>query len=661
MKHALPLLTALLLAPLAALHATAVSNAVEANLLTHPSFEKEVVRDGVSRPAGWEWNLYPGTVIRRVTDHARTGRAAGYIEVAAEGAAAFPLFRFDVPSPKPGECYRASAWARTEGVASAWGSTIGFEFHDAAGQRMPWVDGEQTGGGDRDWQRITVQAYVPEGAVRMMLTLGAHREGKTWFDDAELVRVSEPDAFAGCQAAIRVRPERPREQPFLGFGAHGDFFLTREINTRRGVDDADRKLVLDRVAALHPHLVMLFFDYKWWEPEPGRRTPDSEAMTDLIFWIGFLKSIGCEVVLQPWGDQFAYSPWMMPGDVPEWYKHPDSRLPLPDKREAMLESLADLLQFLRRDKGLTNITRTCLMCEPDNDHGRPVDPREFVRLNARLKQKLDERGLGGELTLLGPDDSSAPVNSLSLWFRTVMPLGHELFEGLSSHTYRHRDTRMLAPWIQSRLDMMRRLEPSRPPKPLLITEFGAGGSTFENPENKTYEYGLFVGDFAVSALAAGASSALHWCLFDTYYTRDVKQGWGLWDYRDAGWAPRPAFYVWAMICRSTRPGSRVVETEVAPAAPGLRATALVAPDGQLTLLAVNTYERNLTVDLCTGLDRPASLQVFRYTRQALEQANGQPFSPSDELATQPDKPVVLEMPARSFVVLTELPPLGMTN
>ena len=123
-----------------------------------------------------------------------------------EGAAEFPQFcqRFAV---QPGERYRARIWARTEGVDSSWGPQLNFEFFDAAGQRLPYVQGGQAGGGTHDWVELTLEAYVPPNAAQLMFSAFAHGTGKVWFDDAELCQVSGPDPFTGSQVTVRIRPD----------------------------------------------------------------------------------------------------------------------------------------------------------------------------------------------------------------------------------------------------------------------------------------------------------------------------------------------------------------------------------------------------------------------------------------------------------------------
>ena len=206
------------------------------------------------------------------------------------------------------------------------------------------------------------------------------------------------------------------------------------------------------------------------------------------------------------------------------------------------------------------------------------------------------------------------------------------------------------------MEHARQLDPHGPVRPMLVTEFGyvgLEGGTFDNPENRSYEYGLFMGDFAIEILNARASAALMWCLFDQYYDNAHRQRYGLWEFKDENWRPRPAFYSWSLICRHTEANSRVAPVEVLPAAESLRAAAMFSPSGKLTLMVVNRYERTIQVNLCPGLARATTLRLYRYTQEALNAATGKMFGPSGEVTVPANGSLNLPMPAQSFALLDE--------
>ena len=297
------------------------------------------------------------------------------------------------------------------------------------------------------------------------------------------------------------------------------------------------------------------------------------------------------------------------------------------------------------------------MNEPENDHRRPTPADEYVRLNKLLARHLQQYGLDREIILLGPDDCTGQHNGKSLWWRQTVPGAIDVFDGFSSHTYQHRDTRMLRTWVRDRLDHARQLDPEGPIRPMLVTEFGYVGlhsGTFDNPENMSYEYGLFMGDFAIEILNSGASAALMWCLFDQYYDDVHCQRYGLWQFKDENWRPRPAFYSWSLVCRYTEALSRVVPVDVTPAAENLRAAVTISPGEKMTLMVVNRYDREILVTLYPGLVRFSTLRLYRYTQEAVDAATGQMFGSSGEFSLAAEELLTLPMPAQSFAVLTEV-------
>jgi hypothetical protein len=326
------------------------------NLLANPSFEQADNPGSASKPAAWEAWTYVGTRLTQATDLSHTGTASARIVVESAGADSFPLFcqRFAV---QPGERYRGSIWARTDQVQSSWGPQLSFEFLDANGVRLPFVEGGQAGGGTHDWVLLSVEAFVPPGATHMLFSAFAHSPGTVWFDDADLQRTGEPDRFAGTAVSLHVHTQQVRNADFLGFGCHGDNLLSLDCNVNRGVTDADQERMKERVRAMRPALMRLFFDFQWWEPVEGHVEPANPRLVALFDWIRFLQSIQCDVLIHPWGDQFAYSDWMKPAQSTDWWQHPDSRLPIPEKRDAMVRSLADFLAYARGAQGLDNIQK----------------------------------------------------------------------------------------------------------------------------------------------------------------------------------------------------------------------------------------------------------------------------------------------------------------
>jgi hypothetical protein len=251
------------------------------NPLANASFEL-----GQVVPEGWELANGTGTAFLRDTSVAKFGHASACMEVSPKGAAEYPAFKYLVRPVTTGQEYSASAWVRTRAMTDLGGYVV-LEFFKQD-TRLSFVSSSFTGAGDHDWHELTVRGIVPEEADTMKLALVAHGQGKVWFDDARLIRTAEPPPeFTGDRVRLRVRPDRVLCDPFLGFGAQGDFFLTRDFNVKRGVTPQDIELVQNpregHAATRHPAVLRLqVVGAAGRPPDPRRRRDEGLRRLDPV-------------------------------------------------------------------------------------------------------------------------------------------------------------------------------------------------------------------------------------------------------------------------------------------------------------------------------------------------------------------------------------------
>lgn len=625
------------------------------NLFPNPSAE-----EGTDMPA--QWNHFTGddTTFVRDASVAHSGSASARIVVGPKGAEGFPSFNCWFENVQPGEEYCVSVWAKARDVKNNWGPAMTVIFFAGNERLFPDCGGGDIGGGDRDWTRLESTAIVSDNANRMLVVMGLHSEGTAWFDDVSVVRAEKVhEVYRGDRLSLTVREDQVITDDFTGFGAHGDYYLTLPRCTRRGADDAAREMINRRIEEMRPGVMLVFFDYKWWEPEQGRQTPDSPEMQDLVYWMKLLQKLGTNIILTPWGDNFGYADWMS-WDISKFPTRQGGpsgslapKLPPKDKQAAVMRSLADVVEYLRHDAGIANLKYLSICCEPDNDNIRRTDPEEFIGMLRMLDRELLTRGLRDAVKLLAPHASGGPVTTVGRYIKETMPSGKDVIDVMAAHTYAHKDTRLAPDWVRSHIDYLRRLEPGKPAKPFFIAEFGTGGDTFTNPENVKYEHGLFLADFGICAAREGASAVLMWCLMDTYYQGDAKQGYGLWRFGDEGWEPRPGFFSWSLVNRYTEPGGKVVSVDVAPQAESVPAVALLSPQGKLTVMAVNRGDGDITVSLRTGSQQERALRLYEYSRKTVPANGAAMIKASASVHAEPEKTVSFTLPGQSFVLLTD--------
>jgi hypothetical protein len=615
------------------------------NLVADPSFEEPRTLDA------WNVQLPVGTSVRPDGTVSRSGRSSILIEtLPGHEQDAYPAIKFRV-RPKPGQRYRADVWIKSQ-CQNGLGGFIVLET-TRGGRRFELIDGDQPGPTTGGWVKATAATVVAAGAEELSLALVAHGAGRAWFDDVSLVKVAEaPPQPPPGPIRLEVRADEIINPRFDGFGGgYGDLCLWTGYARSLGIDAHDVSLIARRLKSMRPHIARLWYSYEY-EPEEGKFAPASEPMVNLVNTIRLYQEAGTEVVLNAMGDYFAYPSWMKePGST--------SKLPAPAKREAMVRSYVEAVKYLRRDLRLENVRYLALFVEPGNDYRRPVPVREYVRLHKLLDEMLRQQGLRDEVRVLGSFDCAGPAHGLDPWCAQVLGAGLARYvDVITAHTYRHRNVQSLDPWVEARREAIRKATPDGPARPFWITEFGysnfLGDFTFDNPEMRTYEYGLFAADFAVEALHDRVSAALIWCLAPVYYSDRFQQKAALWEHKDRGWEPRPPFYSWSVLCRYTRPGSQVLATKTMPPAADLRSVALRAPSGEITLLVVNRCLRDLALEVRLPVRAKTRVHEFLYSRDTVPTADREMLRPRAHGEVEPGKAISLRMPQDAFLLITDI-------
>ena len=161
---------------------------------------------------------------------------------------------------------------------------------------------------------------------------------------------------------------------------------------------------------------------------------------------------------------------------------------------------------------------------------------------------------------MGSDNTGAPE-----WHHQTVDQLHHVMGAYDFHRYASpeevRQVR-LAEFIRTEWAYALNGDPHARTKPLIITEagiFSPGFSASNNPLHLSYEYGLYMADYAVQAVSAGSWAVLAWMLDDNSHKNFT---WGMWHDKPAGFKLKPWFYVWALLSRFVPAGSTVYLSEV---------------------------------------------------------------------------------------------------
>jgi len=203
----------------------------------------------------------------------------------------------------------------------------------------------------------------------------------------------------------------------------------------------------------------------------------------------------------------------------------------------------------------------------------------------------------------------------------------------------------------------------------LLDPSATGASTYvdSQPHIESFDYGVWMGDMMIQAIAGGLSGASAWDLDDAmhvgggYGSQNLKQ-WGFWNslggqdgYPASDLAPRPWYYAWSVLSRAFPAGS---QTLVVPGTgvPGLRVAAARIPDGRRYDLSFAVVDdsgtpRSITLNL-PSISAPLTLGQYDYfgADQPVD-ANDLPV-PAQTVQALPGAGVTLQLPANGLVVLT---------
>ena len=475
--------------------------------------------------------------------------------------------------------------------------------------------------------------------------------------DAPSVIPNAPNPETPGEPLAMSLGDTPSVGAFLGFGAETDFYFTLNKNTERGVGPDDIAMLTARMKEMKLAAGRVFFSYNWWEPIEGRRGEEFPVWLDFLNSLTMMKEAGAEVNICPWGDYFGYAPWQKVSF--------GQRSPEGEALAKTADSLCEMLRYLIVDLGYTNIRYLTLVNEPDNQsRDNPYDHGLYMELAVLVDQTLRDMGIRDRLYIVGADASSWS-EGVDPWFRDTFDADTgRIFDGYASHSYKYnvRAMAMVEQWIGRRVKLLSEITEKH--TDLIVGEFGMYGEengTYWQPKTLTYEYGLFIGAFSLTAVNHGAAQVLYWNLTDTYVTLDnssaspgdinFRTGYGLWQYKDKNnWEAKPGYYSYSMLSSKTAKGDSVYP--VVSGNEDVFGSAFVSPSGELTVSVVNLKDTaySVTMDLGETFDG-RMLDYYPFSEEALP-VNSR-LIPKSGAVTVTGGKVVFHVPANGMAVVSE--------
>ncbi|MBN2311633.1 MAG: hypothetical protein JXR94_21825 [Candidatus Hydrogenedentes bacterium] len=492
--------------------------------------------DNLLANPGFESGLEPWRVSTRevAMEAAQTGgRRAARIRVPDEAAVGFPLL-FQERAVEGGEVFRASVEAMGRGIRDGYGAYMSCEFRDGAGTRLSFVQTPPASVGGA-WENLQCRMVVPPGAATLRVCLLLNGHGEAWFDDAVLEALPRLDARPLDGPVTLTVSAEPTAAPLIGFGAEDDGWFYNPENAAHGVTEADWAIREGRIDWMDPDYVRMFVWYKDWNPSGDWETFtfDSANMASHYRTLDQYQRLGAR--LNVTGVEWAMED------------------PYGDPARAA-RGIGALFEHLIRTKGYTCVRDWTLTNEPNGHFKRSGYPFErYVELHERVKEEFARRGL--DVSVVGSDDTAGYS-----WFQQCVESDayFQTADYFASHRYFQYPDRVFAPFFFD--DRLSLLAARDPVKPLVVAEFGfqdARSDALENPLMESYPYAVWTTAFVIEGLNRGVAGFSIWCLHEVYYPGNGFMNYGLWDYKDNDWKPRPVYHAAAMFSRLTEAGDRV--------------------------------------------------------------------------------------------------------
>jgi hypothetical protein len=359
-----------------------------------------------------------------------------------------------------------------------------------------------------------------------------------------------------------------------------------------------------KVKALEPQLVRIFYS-ETWEGNAGNAHPEWQANLESFRKVVKLANdSGANILIAYQSVAFAR---LQPGT---W-----------------MPRFADVLQDLVQNRGLTNVRWVTIANEPNTVTNALTLP-QYEALYRTLDAQLKARGLRDRIGLVGGDliqNAEGTADGHRAWFDYMVAHMNDIVDAWSEHIYWRYDSPFR---MEERLKDVAYLVdqelPENARKPTFLMEFGVRGfdTCGSSPRLAAAYYldanctalrrmtlaGFHKFWFVINAAQLGFDGADNWDLYwGRYDNTQANQSYWMIGPPEEGWALYPSYYAFQLLLQTTARGWQVLGVDPwtdddaatrfdapKPDQPEQELTAFNGPDGQLTLVGLDTHGRALT-------------------------------------------------------------------
>lgn len=479
---------------------------------------------------------------------------------------------------------------------------------------------------------------------------------------------------------VKFNDDAVLETDYLGNGVQWDPYAFGDISA-----EAWKKTV-ERLDFMRVRLVRLLMNPNYYCTSfpPGGRPVynfDNEK-TRLVFKIlDYCQKMDVAVILGEWGNPSG------PVTITDPSKHNLGFDGIHEEDPRWPHMVCDFLDYLINVRHYTCIKYYNLGNEPNTKNSLVKSFRTWRQSIFNLDAELNKRGFRNKIQIVGPDATgygSDWVDSIALdpKFAHIMDLYEIHFYADAKDIESGKFENMLG----TIKDRIAKEDANGAHKKFFIGE--AGMATGHAPKNDqqqligTFQYGVWMADYAAEAMDAGLGGLSAWDLDDAMHIDTRKPGdnnirnflwkeWGFWDsYAKEKGKPelmnlRPWYYTWSLLSKYMPPHSKVLKV-LDPLPPvGVRCTAIklrASNKTYYTFLIVNDAAKSNNITLTMPNIESAGGEVKQFNffeNEHPQDANGFPVPktkiPEAEFGARLKTGFTVNMPSKGVIIFTTAP------
>ncbi len=478
-------------------------------------------------------------------------------------------------------------------------------------------------------------------------------------------------------ATITVTTNQLSTAPFLGFGVQWSPYPWFDIT------DAAWEKVFERLDYMKvPMVRVMTRAYKYCDGFDASGNPiyqwENNRMKKLYRLLDYCEKRKVMVMIGEWDDPASdedrqdpasdkLQPYEIEEDNPRW-----ARL------------IGDFLDHLIKDKKYTCLKYYNLINEPNGKWSACADFGKWKTGIKNLHAELSKRGLLGKIQIIGPD---ATGQKSYYWLDLAVIEANKQLAAYDLHEYA-LPSDVESGWLE-KLFYAKRLFINRfdvnggPKKPFIMGEVGMGnrgpvepqGGEDSHPKIYDHIYGVWMTDYNIQCVRAGMQGTIAWMLDDAMHVikdkhsawPDVKKTlfkkWGFFNSlaNEIGHPEdnnlRPWYYTWSLMSRCFPRGAQILAS-TDPNLPGVRSLAGRIANTDYSFVLVNDSDQPQDIHLAMpSLSERLSLHRYNYfPNDRPTNKDGYPVIKETLTGVSPATGLDLNLPARSVIILTTLPP-----